>query len=99
VLQATSTEEARQVMSKTGLVPDIILADYHLEKETGIDCINHIRKETGLEIPAVLITADHSPEAEQSARQNSLHMLRKPIKPAALRALMMRLHPRRNAAE
>lgn len=99
VLQATSTEEARQVLSKTGLVPDIILADYHLEKETGIDCINHIRKETGLEIPAVLITADHSPEAEQNARQNSLHMLRKPIKPAALRALMMRLHPRRNAAE
>lgn len=99
VLQAAGAAEAVQLLARTGLRPDFILADYHLEHETGIDCINAIRAECGAETPAVLITADHSPDAEEEARRNNLHLLRKPIKPAGLRALMMRLHPRRTAAE
>ena len=99
VLVALSAAEAGQVLDTTGLAPDLILADYHLENATGIACISAIRATAGHEIPAVLITANHSPDVEEEARENHLHLLRKPIKPAALRALMMRLTPRRTAAE
>jgi hypothetical protein len=36
---------------------------------------------------------------ETEARGNGLYLLRKPIKPAALRALMTRLYAQRTAAE
>jgi CheY-like chemotaxis protein len=99
VLQAVSTAEAIEVLDKTGLLPDLILADYHLESGTGIGCIDAVRAKIGHDMPGVLITANHSPDLEEEARNRELHLLRKPIKPAALRALMMRLTPRRTAAE
>jgi CheY-like chemotaxis protein len=99
VLQACDSDQALKVMAAAGAVPDVILADYHLEDETGIDCIDRIRKKAGYEIPATLITADRSPDVEQEARGNNLQLLRKPIKPAALRALITRLYQQRQAAE
>jgi CheY-like chemotaxis protein len=99
VLQAADSAQALQAMAAEGAVPDVILADYHLEDETGVDCIDRIRKQAGYDIPAMLITADRSPAVEQEARGNSLHLLRKPLKPAALRALITRLYQQRQAAE
>ena len=86
-------------MPRQASSPDIILADYHLAAETGIDCIGAIRARAGYDVPAILITADRSPGVEEEARANGLQLLRKPLKPAALRALMTRLHTRRAAAE
>jgi signal transduction histidine kinase/CheY-like chemotaxis protein len=99
VLQATDSEQAAAVIAKAGVVPDIVLVDYHLERETGIDCMARIRRLAGYDIPAVLITADRLPGVETEARANGMQLLRKPIKPAALRALMSRLHTSRLAAE
>ena len=42
-------------------------------------------------LPAIVITADRSPKLEEEARRNDYGLLRKPIKPAALRALMTNL--------
>ena len=39
-------------------------------------------------MPAIVITADRSVELEEKARLKSYSLLRKPIKPGALRALM-----------
>ena len=99
VLPASGAAEALKAIAEAGAMPDVILADYHLEEETGIDCIDMIRKQVGYSIPAVLITADRSPGVEEEARGNSLQLLRKPLKPAALRALITRLHFQRQAAE
>lgn len=99
VLPASGAAEALKAIAEAGAMPDVILADYHLEEETGIDCIDMIRKQLGYSIPAVLITADRSPGVEEEARGNSLQLLRKPLKPAALRALITRLHFQRQAAE
>ena len=99
VLIAQGSEAALGVMAgEGGAVPDIILADYHLESGTGLDCIAAIRAKAGAKIPAILITADRSPDVEQQARALDLQLLRKPVKPAALRALMARLYSRRTAA-
>ena len=99
VLTARSATEAMTVMAERALIPDVILADYHLEQGTGMDCIGAIRQRAGFKTPAVLITADRSPDVEEQARALDLHLLRKPLKPAALRALMTRLYSRRTAAE
>jgi signal transduction histidine kinase len=100
VLIARDTEEALALLDgQAGAAPDVILADYHLERGTGLQCIAETRAKAGFKIPAILITADRSPGVEQEARALDLQVLRKPLKPAALRALMGRLYSRRTAAE
>lgn len=75
-------------------VPDIILADYHLNRENGLDMIGYIRETIGEAIPAVLLTADRSKEVKLRAQEDNVHVLNKPLKPAALRALLAHYHLR-----
>ena len=65
VLQASDAAQAFAVMSEAGAAPDLILVDYHLAAETGIDCIGAIRAKAGYDVPAILITADRSPGVEE----------------------------------
>jgi Na+/proline symporter/signal transduction histidine kinase len=99
VIQAVDVGQALKLIADDERMPDLILADYHLEDETGVDCIEAIRRHAGYSIPAILITADRSPDVEAEVRGKGLYLLRKPVKPAALRALMSRLHMPRAAAE
>ena len=71
--------------------PDIILADYHLDGETGLDLIARLRGRFGDAIPAVLVTADRSNEAREAADLMDVSVINKPLKPAVLRSLMTRL--------
>lgn len=99
VLTASSVCGALEVTRSSALLPDIILADYHLDNETGLDAITSVREALNADIPAVIITADHSPEVERELRARGFGLLRKPLKAAALRAVMNRLALRRVAAE
>jgi CheY-like chemotaxis protein len=73
------------------LTPDIILADYHLDGETGLDLIRKLRARFGETIPAVLVTADRSNEVRAAADRLDVSVINKPLKPAVLRSLMTRL--------
>jgi Na+/proline symporter/signal transduction histidine kinase/CheY-like chemotaxis protein len=70
--------------------PDAILADYHLDNESGLHVISQVRAKYGRELPAILITADRSNEVRQLAESIDIIVLNKPVKPAALRAALMR---------
>jgi Na+/proline symporter/signal transduction histidine kinase len=70
--------------------PDAILADYHLNNETGLQVIAQLRAKFGQDLPALLITADRSNEVRQLAESADIIVLNKPVKPAALRAALMR---------
>ncbi|NJO67482.1 MAG: response regulator [Rhodospirillales bacterium] len=73
-------------------VPDIIIADYHLDGgANGIDAVEEIREMCGVTIPGLIITADRNPKLADTVRQHRLHLLRKPVKPAKLRALLSHL--------
>ena len=73
-------------------MPDIVIADYHLDDGlTGIAVIEQIREACGKDLPAMIITADHSPAVAELARRHGHHLLKKPLKPAKLRALMSHL--------
>ena len=98
-LTAPGTREALEVIRSSGIMPDIILADYHLDGETGLEALEKLQSELGIERPAVIITADHSPEIQNNIKAAGVNLLRKPLKPAALRALMAQAHLKRVAAE
>uniref|UniRef100_UPI0035B230D6 ATP-binding response regulator n=1 Tax=Aestuariivirga sp. TaxID=2650926 RepID=UPI0035B230D6 len=85
---ATGLDEALvQLAAADGRI-DMILADYHLNNEDGISVIRALRTRARRPIPAVLITADRTPAVADLAVAHDVHLLRKPVKPAALRAAM-----------
>ncbi len=73
-----------------GQAPDIILADYHLDGETGLDLIRSLRMRYGGSTPAVLVTADRTNEVRAAAEATDVQLINKPLKPAVLRAIMTR---------
>ena len=79
--------------------PDIVLADYHLDGETGLEAIAAIRALHGEQTPAVLVTADRSSEVRAAAAELDVPMISKPLKPAVLRTMMARMRPVAPAAE
>ena len=79
--------------------PDIVLADYHLDGETGLDLISAARRIHGAELAAVLVTADRSAEVRAAAAALDAPVLNKPVKPAALRTIMSRVRRLPEAAE
>jgi CheY-like chemotaxis protein len=79
------------------LVPDGLLIDYHLDRGDGIAAIRELRARLG-ELRAILITADRSPDIREKARNNDIAVLYKPLKPAALRALLIQWRVQRAVA-
>lgn len=98
---ASQTEEALDLLGDTGWTPDIILADQHLDNgDLGSNTIDHARYYLQRAVPAVIITADPSDKLLVRARQTGIELMRKPLRPAELRALMTHLvGPRRAPAE
>jgi CheY-like chemotaxis protein len=98
VLTASSGKGALDEVSRASVIPDIILADYRQDNETGLDAVTRLREAVRADIPTVFITADHSPEVERELRARGFALLRKPLKAAALRAVMTPYALRRAAA-
>ncbi len=81
-----------------GDTPDLILADYHLDDDRdGLELIAEICGDVGRIIPAIVISADQSEALSEEATRRGHAILAKPVKPAALRALMTRLLVQRAA--
>jgi CheY-like chemotaxis protein len=79
-------------------VPNGLLVDYHLDDGNGIAAIVALRQRLGADLPAILITADRSPRVRDEARGEAVQVLNKPLKPAALRALLAQWRMQRVAA-
>ena len=91
VLTATDTAGAAARLDEAGRTPDLVLADYHLDGEdTGLCSIAAVRERWG-EVPAVIITADYGEAVREHVRAAGFAIMRKPVKPAALRAMMSQL--------
>jgi signal transduction histidine kinase/CheY-like chemotaxis protein/PAS domain-containing protein len=98
VLKAADLAAAIAAIEESKLVPRVLLVDYHLDRESGIDAIIELRRRYGSDVVAILITADRSPDVREEARKNDVLLLNKPIKPAALRALMTQVRLKRAVA-
>jgi len=74
---------------------DLILADYHLADDSnGLQALHELQRRIDTLPPAALITADGSSELKQRARALGYPVLHKPVRPAALRALLTALQRR-----
>ena len=88
VLKAPDLATAIAVTGEAKISPDGLLVDYHLDDGSGITAIKELRRRFGAGLTAILITADRSPQVREEARVNGVQVLNKPVKPAALRALL-----------
>ena len=88
VLKAPDLATAIAVTGEAKISPDGLLVDYHLDDGSGVTAIKELRRRFGAGLTAILITADRSPQVREEARVNGVQVLNKPVKPAALRALL-----------
>jgi PAS domain S-box-containing protein len=88
VLRASTVEEARRAFTEHS--PDVVLADYRLGDDAcdGLELLQSLRTGGVSHAPAALVTADHGAEVAERARLLGYKVLRKPVKPAALRGLL-----------
>jgi signal transduction histidine kinase/CheY-like chemotaxis protein len=98
VLKAPDLAFALNAVAESATVPNGLLVDYHLDHGNGVEAIAVLRNRYG-DLPAILITADRSLAVRDQAREQGIQVLHKPIKPAALRALLAQWRVLRVAAE
>ncbi len=80
---------AAAVMACNESSVDVVLADYHLgDGLDGIELLRELRRSRSRTLAAALISADHENELTFAARKAGLPLLHKPLRPAALRALL-----------
>ena len=92
---ASSTAEAVSAIADGAWLPDIIVADQHLDgKDRGTATVRMIRRKVDQELPAIIVTAAPSPALIRAVRRAGLELMAKPLKPAQLRALLMHLRSR-----
>ncbi|UCI05069.1 hybrid sensor histidine kinase/response regulator [Mesorhizobium sp. B1-1-8] len=92
VRAATSTDDALDLLGDTAWVPDIVIADQHLDGgDLGTATIAEVRDYLARPVPALIVTADGSDAVAKAARAAGIELMRKPLKPAQLRALLAHL--------
>jgi Na+/proline symporter/CheY-like chemotaxis protein len=99
VFKAADLKGATSILADAKAEPHGLLVDYHLDHGNGIEAIVRLRWRFGRDLPAILITADRSPRVREDARSRDIQVLNKPVKPAALRALLAQWRMHRVAAE
>jgi CheY-like chemotaxis protein/anti-sigma regulatory factor (Ser/Thr protein kinase) len=99
VVTAASQAEALAEVARAGRLPDLVLADLHLDDDPdGLEVVEALRRAWRRAVPAALVTADRDPTLRLRARARQVELLHKPVKPASLRALL-RLSERVTPAE
>jgi CheY-like chemotaxis protein len=96
VVSAASSLQALAAPALAERLPSLILSDYRLEHETGLEAIDRVR--SGLDdhfgdqfaIPGLLFSGDTAPEQLRRVRDAGLLMLHKPVAPETLRAALER---------
>ncbi len=68
--------------------PDLYVVDYHLDNNTtGLEVLAQLTKEAPA--PGIVITADYTEEVALAVQQAGYVLLKKPVKPLALRSVIM----------
>jgi Na+/proline symporter/signal transduction histidine kinase len=84
VISATEEQGAKNLIK-----PDALVIDYQLgEQLTGFDLFDMLTEQWQAKVPAILVTAHGDSDLSSHAMKRGLAFLAKPVKPAALRALL-----------
>jgi CheY-like chemotaxis protein len=99
VITAQNAAEAIEAFDAGSAAISVVIADYHLHHEDGLALVGSLRARAGRAIPAILLTADRSVRVQELALKAEVQYLRKPLRPAALRAALSQLAITLEAAE
>ena len=89
LVRCVSNQQEALALHGKGFAPDLMIVDYHLDDgPNGLALARDLRAQWGENLPGILITADDSVEVLGEARANRIRVLRKPVRAAALRALI-----------
>ncbi|OFA30672.1 hypothetical protein BAE46_10710 [Glaciecola punicea] len=92
VKSATSKQGALKLIDKSNFVPNLIIADYHLnDGDNGIDVALSIQDNLNVRVNTIVSSADRSESLQAMAYENNMQYLPKPIKQAALKRLLQRI--------
>jgi CheY-like chemotaxis protein len=100
VVTASSEHSALAVLAEHDRPPDLIIADYRLsDGKSGIEAVARLRRAFNASIPAFLISGDTDPERLREARASGYHLLHKPVRPMALRAMLSQFLAKHDVAD
>jgi Na+/proline symporter/signal transduction histidine kinase len=75
-----------------GASPDLLLVDYHLGGDvSGVELAQELLSKLSRVVPCIIMTADQTQQSKRDAAAHGFRMLHKPLKPAALRAMLNRM--------
>jgi PAS domain S-box-containing protein len=88
VVPAASYVEAIEKVRDAAAAIDLLITDYHLGTETGLDVIASLRERFGAQLPAILLSGDTSPAIRGLTPDERLRVTSKPIEADRLLALI-----------
>lgn len=92
VRSASNMAETLAMLNDTDWVPDIVIADQHLDDgDLGITIVHEVREHLLRQVPALIVTADPDVSVTHAAKASGVELMRKPVKPAQMRALLAHL--------
>lgn len=96
-IAARSASEASAQLRAARNIPQIIIADYHLDGDAlGTEAIAALRAEFGEDAEALIISSDAREELKRSLKEKGLNFLAKPTAPMKLRAMLSALAAKRD---
>jgi signal transduction histidine kinase/CheY-like chemotaxis protein len=97
VIAAPSGDAAVAALKGRG-TPDVMICDYRLrDGETGLEAVRKVQAAVGVDVPAILVTGETSPDRIREAQDSGYLLLHKPLSHARLRAAVTNLIRRKAA--
>jgi histidine kinase len=78
-------------LAQASAAPDLLVLDYHFGERSGPEILRELCKHWSTSPAVILVTAERDPAIEAEASLRGWGFLHKPVRPAALRALMKQL--------
>ena len=93
VITASGSADAIKKLQHTHKRPDLLLCDFRLLNETGVEAISLIQEEFNFDIPAIIVTGETTPDAIQAITHLGYKTLFKPLSSdSLLQAIHATLH-------
>jgi len=86
-----SGKETQQLLDNNSEIPDVIIADYQLINETGLDLVVRIREHYQQAIPVIMITGTADLQVRKLVEQAGCQFMMKPVKPEDLNKVLHQL--------
>ncbi|TXR53366.1 hybrid sensor histidine kinase/response regulator [Reinekea thalattae] len=72
--------------------PELVIIDFHLNNEvTGLEVIDRWQQSWMQQTPVIVITADYTDEVRHATKDKGYYLLKKPIRPLQLKALLEKI--------